>query len=131
MAQGLNGGITLPKSKNLDKTKSKDESLTAAKEIAIPTTPRKRPVFFPPDPNAFIPNGLVRHDYVGTKNGSIILWSNPFTNKPVFTWHENSDHDNGSHYHIEDLNKGKKNKDHPHFYPGSLVPEPYASIYFS
>ena len=90
----------------------------------------KKPVYFPESPNDFQPLGLVPIYREGTKNGSMIQWENPITNTPVFTWHENSNHDNGQHYHINDIDKGLPSKEHTHFYPGDLVPEPYASIYF-
>ena len=114
----------------LPQTAARDESLTFAKKKTTFLPPMKRPVVFPLNPNDFNPNGLIRYYSPGTKNGSMFFWNDPITNKPVFTWHENSNHSNGSHYHIEELNFGKKSKDHPHFYPGNLVPEPYASIYF-
>ena len=49
-------------------------------------------------------------EYLGT-NGDI----------EVFRWDENPNYSNGSHYHIYGTG---------HYYPGEIVPEPYATIYF-
>ena len=43
------------------------------------------------------------------------------TNTEVFRWDENPNNSNGPHYHIHGTG---------HFYPGMIVPEPYATIYF-
>lgn len=60
----------------------------------------------------------------------MIQWISPLTNRPVFTWHENSNYENGAHYHINDIDKGVKSKFHKHFYAYETIPEPYASVYF-
>ncbi len=78
-------------------------------------------VFFPLDPNEFTPSGLVKVYREGTKNGAFISWMDPITNKAVFRWDENPTRSNGPHYHIYGTG---------HYYPGSIVPEPYATIYF-
>ena len=85
--------------------------------------PRKsdNQVFFPVDPNAFNPVGLVKVPRAGTKNGAFISWMDPITNIEVFRWDENPNYSNGPHYHI--LGEG-------HYYPGMVVPEPFATIYF-
>ena len=109
---------------------TKDDADSIGKTIDIPYWPIRKPVYFPENPNDFQPLGLIPGYSNGTSNGKIIFWNSPITNKTVFTWHENPNHDNGPHYHINDIDKGLPNKDHTHFYPGNLVPEPYASIYF-
>ncbi len=78
-------------------------------------------VIFPVDPNCFNPIGLVKVYRPGSKNGAFISWMDPLTNTEVFRWDENPNHSNGSHYHI--CGTG-------HYYPGAVVPEPYATIYF-
>ena len=60
----------------------------------------------------------------------MIQWVNPITGNIVFQWDSNINKSDGPHYHIKDLDEGLSKKDHKHFYPGSLVPEPYVSIYF-
>ncbi len=61
-------------------------------------------------------------DRAGTKNGKIISWMDPTSNKEVFRWDENINYINGPHYRI--YGGG-------HYRPGmDSVPEPYASIYF-
>ena len=72
--------------------------------------------------NTFNPVGLVKIPRTGTKNGSFISWMNPVTKIEVFRWDENPNYSNGPHYHIYSTG---------HYIPGvSVVPEPYASIYF-
>ena len=94
---------------------------TKEKETIVAPTEPKSPVIFPVDPNAFNPFGLVKMYRSGTKNGAIICWMDPANNIVVFRWDENSNHSNGAHYHIYGTG---------HYYPGMLVPEPYATIYF-
>lgn len=79
------------------------------------------PVIFPADPNTFNPAGLVKVPRTGTKNGVFISWMDPFTNTEVFRWDENPNYSNGPHYHIYGTG---------HYYPGMIVPEPYATTYF-
>ena len=82
----------------------------------------KEKVIFPVNPNAFNPVGLIKVFRTGTMNGNFISWMNPLTNTEVFRWDENPNHSNGSHYHIYGTG---------HYYPGMVVPEPYATIYFT
>ena len=109
---------------------AKDDADAAEKDIDIPYWPIKKPVYFPEDPNDFQPIGLVPVYREGTKNGSMIQWVNPITGNIVFQWDSNINKSDGSHYHIKALDEGLPKKEHKHFYPGSLVPEPWASIYF-
>ena len=88
--------------------------------IVIPREPDS-PVIFPVDPNTFNPVGLVKVPRAGTKNGAFISWMDPLTNTEVFRWDENPNYSNGPHYHINGAG---------HYYPGMIVPEPYATIYF-
>ena len=81
----------------------------------------EQPIVFPADPNDFSPVGLIRVPRPGTKNGMIISWMDPLTNTEVFRWDENPNYSNGPHYHIHGTG---------HYYPGMIVPEPYATIYF-
>ena len=98
------------------KAKEKEES------IAIVTTKQSdNQVYFPDDPHEFMPMGLIPVFRSGTKNGSFISWMNPILGIEVFRWDENPNYSNGPHYHI--YGKG-------HYYPGNIVPEPYASLYF-
>lgn len=57
----------------------------------------------------------------GRSNGPLISWMDPITNTEVFRWDANTNMPNGPHYHIYGTG---------HYYPGMVVPEPYASIYF-
>ncbi len=79
------------------------------------------PLIFPVNPNTFNPVGLVKVSRVGTKNGVFISWMDPLTNTEVFRWDENPNYANGPHYHIHGTG---------HYYPGMIIPEPYATIYF-
>ena len=88
--------------------------------IVVPKKPDP-PVIFPVNPNTFNPVGLVKVPRTGTKNGAFISWMNPLTNTEVFRWDENPNYSNGPHYHIHGTG---------HYYPGMIVPEPYATIYF-
>ena len=90
------------------------------KSEIVPNTPGNL-VIFPVDPNTFNPIGLVKVPRIGTKNGAIISWMDPNKNIEVFRWDENLHFPNGSHYHIYGTG---------HYYPGTVVPEPYATTYF-
>ena len=83
--------------------------------------PKKRAIFTL-NPYDFKPIGLVMRVFPGTKNGMIIGWLDFVANKEVFRWDENPNYSNGPHYHIYGTG---------HYYPGTAVPEPYATIYFS
>ena len=78
-------------------------------------------MIFPVDPNTFNPVGLVKVPRAGTKNGALISWMDPLTKTEVFRWDENPNYSDGPHYHIHGTG---------HYYPGTIVPEPYATIYF-
>ncbi|WP_239613520.1 polymorphic toxin-type HINT domain-containing protein [Cohnella mopanensis] len=52
---------------------------------------------FPEDPNNFNPTGLIKREFPGTKNGRIIKWFDPVTNKPIYEWNEDLKY--GNHYH--------------------------------
>ena len=64
--------------------------------------------------------GLIMKEYAGTSNGRFIKWFDS-TGTMIFEWDE--DLLNGSHYHI-------MVHDGIHYLPGSVVPKPYASLYF-
>ena len=114
----MHTAITAPTpSISIPKADKRDEA------VAVPAKP-KGPVFFPVDPNDFNPIGLVKVYRPGTKNGAIISWMDPLTNTEVFRWDENPNYPNGPHYHITSAGSGE------HYYPGTIVPEPYATIYF-
>ncbi len=100
--------------------KSVDKAIDDVMDDLIPM-PIDSPVVFPLDPNSFNPCGLIKVYRVGTKNGSFISWMEPSTNTEVFRWDENPNYVNGAHYHI--FGEG-------HYYPGDVVPEPFATIYF-
>jgi hypothetical protein len=97
-----------------------------AQAIAITGKP-DNPVIFPNNPNVFNPIGLIKVPRAGTKNGAFISWMDPLTKTEVFRWDENLNYPNGPHYHI---NNPIYRKSKVHFYPGDVVPEPYATIYF-
>ena len=88
--------------------------------LDIPNRP-DRSVIFPVNPNTFNPVGLVKVPRAGTKNGVLISWMDPRTNTEVFRWDENPNYSYGPHYHIHGTG---------HYYPGTIVPEPYATMYF-
>ena len=113
-------------SATINKAHSNERAKEKADAIAIAGSPDKK-VYFPEDPNVFIPLGLTKVSRPGTKNGRLISWMNPITNVEVFRWDENPNKPNGPHYHIND--PIYKNAD-VHFYPGEAVPEPYSTIYF-
>jgi len=79
---------------------------------------------FPENPDDFNPDGLVKNEYPGTKNGKVIKWQDPETGAG-YEWNE--DIANGEHYHkLPDGGKGRV--PHPdtgndHMYPGDRVPE--------
>lgn len=56
------------------------------------------------------------------ENGPLISWMDPLTNTEIFRWDKNTNRPNGPHYHIIHSPE--------HYYPGMIVPEPYAIIYF-
>ena len=84
--------------------------------VGIPRTS----IYFPTDPKSFNPaGGLIRTEY---KNGEIIKWSNPKTNKALYEWNLDA---KGGHYHITP--DGKNRVPHPvtgdtHIPPGMIVP---------
>ena len=82
---------------------------------------KKDPLVFPINPASFNPIGLTPVPRAGTSNGPLISWMDPITNTEVFRWDANTNMPNGPHYHIYGTG---------HYYPGMVVPEPYASIYF-
>ena len=100
---------------------------TAVPHAVAEELTEKRVKTFPEDPNDFNPVGLIRVYREGTKNGPIIQWFSPFNSKhAIFEWYR--DLKNGPHYHvigIKDINNERK-----HFWPGDLIPEPFASRYF-
>ena len=100
------------------------EVVEDAKKEEIISSPQHSQAIFTPDPYDFNPRGLIRNEYPGSKNGRIIKWHDPATNIPVFEWDEDLTY--GAHYHI--LNNGDHSGDH--IIPGTLVPEPWNSIYF-
>ena len=100
------------------------EEKEEVKEKTISTTTtdndNKKVVIFPVIPETFMPKGLIMKEYAGTSNGRFIKWFDS-TGTMIFEWDE--DLLNGSHYHI-------MVHDGIHYLPGSVVPEPYASLYF-
>lgn len=80
----------------------------------------KKVVIFPLIPETFAPRGLIMKIYPGTSNGRFIKWFD-VSGIMIFEWDE--DLTNGSHYHI-------MAHDGLHYIPGTIVPEPYASMYF-
>ena len=107
--------FSLPKKES----KPKVEAIPKAEDIVPPKL--KPPVIFPANPAKFNPAGLVMIPRIGTFNGPLISWMDPTTNIEIFRWDANINRHNGPHYHIHGTG---------HYYPGMLVPEPYASIYF-
>ena len=108
---------TAEKGKGVSASKAEEK----AEAIVIPKEPDD-PVIFPVDPNDFNPVGLVKVPRAGTTNGPLISWMDPLTNTEIFRWDKNTNRPNGPHYHIIHSPE--------HYYPGMIVPEPYATIYF-
>ena len=96
------------------------------KEEVEPFTPEGQ-AYFTYDPQNFRPNGLIKCEYPGSKNGRIIKWKDPNSLMTVFEWDE--DLKNGAHYHVMPM-QGKEDHMGLHYKPGTLVPEPWSSIYF-
>lgn len=99
-----------------------EEKIETEVEAAVVTKRSDEPVIFPPNPNDFNPVGLKKVPKPGTYNGPFILWMDVLINTSIFRWDANCTKFDGPHYHIDG--------DPTHYYPGALVPEPYASIYF-
>ncbi len=104
---------TITNAKAAEKEKEEKEKVSKPQHI----------VRFPADPSTFNPVGLRKVVHHGSKNGKLISWMDPVTNKEIFRWDENISRNNGPHYHIRG-NQGV------HYYVGDEIPEPYASLYF-
>jgi hypothetical protein len=81
----------------------------------------------PSNPNDFNPKGLIKKEY---KNGEIIKWFDPKTNKALFEW--NKDKKYGDHFHITP--DGKNRLTHPetgdtHLWPGNSIPKEYEKYF--
>ena len=123
-AVGVGAGVAIGTAVGNNIRRSTTYVDTRSDSKAKDTTLRKKPpkpIVFPKNPNSFNPLGLTKKEFKGTKNGRFICWS--AGKKTIFRWDENTNYKNGSHYHII----SEKNK---HYYPGDVVPEPYASLYF-
>ena len=123
-AVGVGAGVAIGTAVGNNIRRSTTYVDTRSDSKAKDTTLRKKPpkpIVFPKNPNSFNPLGLTKKVFKGTKNGRFICWS--AGKKTIFRWDENTNYKNGSHYHII----SEKNK---HYYPGDVVPEPYASLYF-
>ena len=110
-------------------TDANEDADSRAKEAVVPEQP-ERQVYYPLNPYDFHPNGLVRKVYVepgSGKNGGIIKWEIPGTKTPIFEWNE--DVAKGAHYHAFLVNWQGKHLG-PHIPPGSVVEEPWKSMYF-
>jgi len=111
--------------KVVSNVKSRAEEETEEREKisdSVSNNKSNEPIIFPVDPNLFCPRGLIKVPREGSKNGKLISWMSPVTNVEVFRWDENTNFSNGPHYHI--YGSG-------HYAPGTNVPEPYATLYFS
>ncbi len=113
----------------LPQTSAQEESLTVAKKKTTFLPPMKPLVFFPENPVDFNPFGM--HEYL-YNNGKIIKWG--YTEKiPIFEW--DYDKKNGNHYHcmLPEWNgkhsEGGNKKNIIHYYPGTVMPEPWATWY--
>lgn len=107
-----------------DAITSDDDTTSAMTDATTSETKQERdPVYFTENPYDFNPQGVVRYQYDGNDNGMIIKWFLPNSKILIFEWDENKKYDNGSHYHIG-------THDGSHYYPGEVVPEPWASAYF-
>ena len=102
---------------------AKEDAKEEDKEVVV-TIPPKNQAYFTENPHDFIPRGLEKVEYPGTKNGAIIKWKIPNTKITVFEWDE--DYSFGPHYHIVIDNVHSKE----HLKPNDPVPEPWNSIYF-
>ena len=101
--------------------RSERSQVVVTTELAKITRDDKKPVIFPENPLLFQPSFLLPIPYAGSYNGPSIKWFLPGTKVEVFRWDANCNHANGPHYHIHGAG---------HFYPGSVVPEPWASFFF-
>lgn len=99
---------------------SREETKEQTNTDTISDTSNKKVVIFPLIPETFAPRGLIMKIYPGTSNGRFIKWFDA-SGIMIFEWDE--DLTNGSHYHI-------MAHDGLHYLPGTIVPEPYASMYF-
>ena len=100
---------------------------TKEKEVMWPAPLSKNQAYFPKNPYDFNPNGLIRTEYPGTKNGRIIEWKTPLDGYRIFEWDEDFMH--GAHYHTF-LIEWDGNHNCMHYYPGMAVPEPWNMFYF-
>ena len=107
-------------------TQARDDFVEKEKDaIAIPN--QKEQAYFPLDPYDFVPKGLIRKEFPGSRNGRIMEWRDPISNVKVSEWDEDLKY--GSHYHAMQIEwDGKHNG--CHYLPGTPVPEPWNSIYF-
>lgn len=99
---------------------SREEAKAQTYTDTIADTSNKKVVIFPLIPETFAPRGLIMKIYSGTSNGRFIKWFDA-SGIMIFEWDEDLTH--GSHYHI-------MAHDGLHYLPGTIVPEPYASMYF-
>ena len=120
-ASAISTAFSQPSTSSISKAETKE------KEVTINQPPPKSQKYFPKSPSNFNPKGLIKIEHLGTKNGRIIEWRNPISNKAIFEWNE--DLNNGEHYHAlivewDSLHDGN------HYLPGEPVPEPLNTIYF-
>ena len=107
------------------RSKSNSKSAEKTKSTTLTTRNPSKPRFTA-NPYDFNPINCTRKVLPGTKNGSIILWT--FDGDLVFRWDQ--DLRWGSHYHTFISINSKQFQVGGHYYPGDLVPEPFASIFF-
>ena len=126
--QQVLGGACLPAQRTArDRQQAQADSRAEVKVQEKVETATKPPkvVYFPANPNDFNPRGLIRSTEISGSNGRVIKWGiMPGDKNPVFEWDE--DYKYGPHYHI--LQNGEHVGDHR--IAGSLIEEPYASLYF-
>ena len=111
---------SFPKVSSTPKTEEKE------KDATLPSRPKKQAIFTI-NPYDFKPERLVMKEYSGSYNGKIIEWRDPISNSKIFEWNEDLKY--GAHYHAL-LIEWDGTHDGTHYAPGSLVPEPWNSMYF-
>jgi hypothetical protein len=115
-----------------EETQTADRPQTIVQDVAVDQSitakPTPKAVVFTPDPDDFRPVGLTVKDY-STPNGLIRFWGIYATRyQAVFEYNEDLRY--SPHYHIYNRFVVPSIRMETHYLPGSIVPEPYSSMYF-
>lgn len=85
---------------------------------------------FPVAPELFHPNGLYISFREHINRGWAVKWNIPNTKITIFEWNQDCTDIVGQHYHCLTPEMNNKHGG-DHYHPGDLIPEPWASLYFS